>query len=431
MRRLFVLCSVCATGMLLAQTGDDINPPVGSTPQTKALGDYVALGWNDLGMHCMQDDYSALCILPPYNNLWTQVILRGNPPQLVSSGIELAYRFPENTTSSGKVNFWDYEDQIFGVSLASDAGLTGNGLTGTMEWNGAAWEATGIPITPFSDAAPSESQPYQYAEVTVTESGGETALDITIFVAPVSTEMHCGQCHAGESGRTVWQQILVDHEEGIAAQAPVLCANCHASNALGTTGQAGLPNLSLAIHEKHKDKVNNDCYSCHPGDQTQCFRGAMSQAGLYCTDCHGSMETMAENLNNGRRPWIDEPQCATCHPDYPENDSTLYRNSTGHGGLYCAACHNSPHAILPTSEDRDGVQSLRVQGNSSFIKNCLVCHTKQPEGPGPHGIVTSWRIARHLEHVNPLTGDELARADYNEDGSVDTADVIWQVNRGL
>ena len=26
-------------------------------------------GWNDLGMHCMDADYSVFSILPPYNNI--------------------------------------------------------------------------------------------------------------------------------------------------------------------------------------------------------------------------------------------------------------------------------------------------------------------------------------------------------------------------
>ena len=30
---------------------------------------YVVLGYNDLGMHCMNQDFSQLCILPPFNTL--------------------------------------------------------------------------------------------------------------------------------------------------------------------------------------------------------------------------------------------------------------------------------------------------------------------------------------------------------------------------
>ena len=65
--------------------------------------------------------------------------------------------------------------------------------------------------------------------------------------------------------------------------------------------------------------------------------------------------TVGEN----RTPWVDEPRCADCHENqYHENTGTLYRNSTGHGGLYCAACHNSTHAILPSREAADNPHVL-------------------------------------------------------------------------
>ncbi len=48
---------------------------------------FVVLGYNDLGMHCMNQDFSQLCILPPFNNLHAQVIdRRGEEPRIASSG---------------------------------------------------------------------------------------------------------------------------------------------------------------------------------------------------------------------------------------------------------------------------------------------------------------------------------------------------------
>lgn len=52
-----------------------IQPPVSSE------NDYVLIGWNDLGMHCINPSYKELALLPPFNNLWVQVIQRGDPPQ--------------------------------------------------------------------------------------------------------------------------------------------------------------------------------------------------------------------------------------------------------------------------------------------------------------------------------------------------------------
>jgi len=405
----FRTVSALAFAALLGAPADAQAPDEGTD---KALGSHVAIGWNDLGMHCMNNDFEGIAILPPFNNLWVQVVRRGNPPELLSDGVSLEYRFPANTESASKTNFWDYEDKLFGVDLPQNVGLTGHGMTGILEWNGTAWEATGVPIVPFDDATPTVEQPYQLAQVTLKDGGTGNILDQTEFVVPVSVEINCGLCHNGGKGApadmahttpdarlaaakvspsVVWHDILDKHEDvdggSLLNQTPVLCAKCHASNALGTTGRAGVPNLSRAIHRRHGAiNQNMDCYSCHPGGQTQCLRGAMYLAGKTCADCHGNVRTVGSSIANGRRPWLDEPRCETCHPTHPENAGTLYRNSVGHGGLYCAACHGSPHAELPTAQQRDGIQATRLQGTAAPLGDCLVCHTTFPAGDGPHGL---------------------------------------------
>lgn len=363
-----------------------------STTSSAVLGGYVVLGWNDLGMHCMSPSYEAICILPPYNNMFAHLIRRAEHPEVITQGVTLNYRFPANSYSVGKVNFWTYAQALFGVLLPPNIGLTGLGLTGNMTATGLAFVAEGIPLTPYEDAAPTVEQPYQFAEVTATGTGG--VLDVTTFVAPTSVEMHCDQCHSG-GGRPVFDNILAKHDEeehtNLLNSKPVLCANCHADAALGKPGVPGLPSLSLAMHGFHADEVPTvSCYACHPGQKTQCLRGAMFIAGKTCTDCHGSLSQVASSINAGRRPWLDEPKCGTCHDaNHAENPGKLYKQSTGHGGLYCSVCHNSPHAELPTVQPRDAVQAQRVQGASTFIKDCSVCHTVTPAGAGPHGQVAS------------------------------------------
>jgi hypothetical protein len=331
------------------------------------------------------------------------VIKRGPKPEITSQGVTLSYRFPANTYSAGKVDFWDHEDKLFGTSLPANIGLTGHGLAGTMSWNGSAFEVTGVPLTPFDDATPTVEQPYQLAEVTLRDSATSSVLDLTTFVVPTSVEMHCDTCHSG-GGRTVEENILRKHDEEngtyLVTDHPVLCASCHSSNALGTPGQPGLPSLSEAMHDKHSELVSpNNCYACHPGNQTQCLRGAMHLAGITCNQCHGTVKQVAESIKSGRRPWIDEPRCGSCHTAaHAENPGILYRNSTGHGGLYCAVCHNSPHAELPTSQPRDGLQAVRLQGEATYLKDCTICHVSVPVGAGPHGYhppatgVSKWSL---------------------------------------
>ena len=366
-----------------------------------ADGTYKILAWNDLGMHCYNRDFADLAVLPPYNTLWVQVIKAGDPPTLVTSGITVEYFYADNTYSVGKTNFWTYSKQLFGVTLSPNVGLKGKGLSGTMDFSGDHYVAEGIPVTEFSDSAPTTSDPYQLATVVVKDSATGAELARTRVVTPVSSEMRCDTCHSdgGEAspdkptGKVETNILqLHDEEEGtnLMASRPVLCANCHGSNALGAPGKPGLPSLSNAMHDKHEDKSPNTlagCYNCHPGPKTQCLRDAMSMKGMTCIDCHGGMSTVKENPN----PWLNEPRCDTCHNSgqYNQNHS-LYRFSTEHGGLYCEACHDSTHAIAPSREGNDAIKFNILQGKDGPVDQCQVCHTTVPAtGSGPHGSTSS------------------------------------------
>jgi predicted CxxxxCH...CXXCH cytochrome family protein len=376
-----------------------------SAPASASKADqYKVLAWNDLGMHCYNRDFQDIAVLPPFNNLWAQVVLMGDPPQVVTSGITVTYEFADNTYSVGKSNFWTYAEALFGVALADNIGLTGKGLSGQMDVKGDHFEAVGIPLTEFSDSAPTKPAPYQLATIIVRDTASGQELTRMETVAPVSTEMHCGTCH-DDYGRAspdiatgrVGTNILAFHDAeehtDLMASRPVLCANCHASNALGKPGVVDVPSLSNAMHEKHAGEVANSidgCYNCHPGPQTRCLRDVMSQRGMTCIDCHGSMETVAQNNN----PWLNEPRCdnVACHGGGYAQNQALYRVSTGHGGLFCEACHDSTHAIAPSSQPSDGIKFLGLQGYLGTLRRCTVCHATQPAGAGPHGLITSFHF---------------------------------------
>jgi hypothetical protein len=94
---------------------------------------------------------------------------------------------------------------------------------------------------------------------------------------------------------------------------------------------------------------------------------------------------MLDVADENRTPWVTEPRCGNCHDSqYAENSGTLYRFSTGHGGLYCESCHNSTHAILPSREARDNLQAIALQGYEGTIGKCTVCHLTEPASGGPH-----------------------------------------------
>ena len=85
-------------------------------------------------MHCIDDDFSELVILPPYNNLRAMVIRRGHSPEIVTDTEKTTVRYsiPTNTHSWDKTNFWTYAPQLFGARCPPDVGLAGFGLSGTM-----------------------------------------------------------------------------------------------------------------------------------------------------------------------------------------------------------------------------------------------------------------------------------------------------------
>ena len=382
--------------------------------------DYIIIGWNDLGMHCSNKYYSTFVVLPPYNNIRAQVIQVGDSnhlPVVVTSDFQVTYEIPGNTYSVGKTDFWDYEDQLFGVNLPPNIGLTGVGLTGNMDTTENYYHVEGVPLTPYQDNDLLHEDPFQLGLLKLYNSSGQF-LASTQPVIPVSNEINCvsSGCHSSE------QHILNEHsDEGgfNSNNTPILCASCHASNALGTTGQPGLPSLSYVVHEKHKDKTN-DCYKCHPGPNTQCLRGVMkTRHNFTCQTCHGSLTQVAESISNGREPWLEEPSCGAtnCHgPNYAEEPGKLFRESRGHGNLFCSACHGEPHAIVPSGTDRDNVQNIALQGYAGTLNNCETCHGITPSGPGPHGIQQCCIGIRG--NVDGVTGGG---------GDIDVADLTYLV----
>lgn len=399
-----IFVGMCASIALLNLLG---GPALAATPPPVSpdAGDYVLLGWNDLGMHCYNFDFQNLGVLPPYNNLWAQVIKRGDPPQIVTTGIEVTYVFTDNTYSVGKSNFWTYAQALFGLQapLPANIGLTGKGLSGSMDLNGDHFQADGIPLTEFSDSAPTTPQPFQLATITVKDTNTQAVLATAKVVAPVSTEMRCIDCHCDTCVATdtptgkVETNILTLHDQEelshyppgygpLMQSQPVLCANCHASNALGKPGEPGIKNLSNAMHGKHAEEGGfpNDtsgCYKCHPGPTTECLRDVMStQFGFNCQNCHGSLLHVSQNPN----PWLNEPRCDNCHGVNVYQNNPLYRHSKGHSGVYCEGCHDSTHAIAQSNQPRDAIKFIDLQGYPGTLDKCTVCHLTQPVGVFQH-----------------------------------------------
>ena len=97
---------------------------------------WTVIGWNDLGMHCMDADYSVFAILPPFNTIHAQVI--GPDGKLVAGAVGVGYRATNDATGSittssiGRTGFWATCPQIFGAAPAPDQGLAGFLMPGPL-----------------------------------------------------------------------------------------------------------------------------------------------------------------------------------------------------------------------------------------------------------------------------------------------------------
>jgi len=352
--------------------------------------EYIIIGWSDLGMAEVTADFQNLAIHPPANNLRAQVMRKGTDtalPVLLTTGYHVTYEIPGNTYSVGKTNFWSYALSLFGIKPADNTGLSGAGLAGNLISAGTYFYVNGIPLTPYQDSDLSGKDFYQLAMLKVVDENNQL-LAATQPVIPVTNITKCvsSGCHSSED------DILARHEEEDGFDRnnkPILCTSCHASNLVGTSGQPGLNSFSQVIHSAHRGRTN-DCLRCHGGSETGFLRGAMAAAGFNCQDCHGNIAQIANSIRDGRRPWLDEPSCASdgCHgQEYAEEPGKLFKDSKGHGGMFCSVCHGAPHAVYPSRNDRDNAQIIALQGNQGTLTDCLVCHGSYIPGAGPHGFL--------------------------------------------
>lgn len=398
---LLAVLGACSTN----DDGNGVTPvdiPAASMP-------YVVLAWNDVGMPFFSPTYDKEIILPPYGSLWAQVVRRGDPPEIVTTGITLEYSIVGNTYSYGKTTadplriyagFWDNALDLFGVDLAVDTGLnfsdpgTHNGLQGAMALKDTHFEAVGIPVVPLPDSG--DWNPYQVAEIIVRDAATHAELARTRATLPTSDEIGCGNCHGTTIGSLEVLSVLEEHDklEGTSfAQEgqPVLCADCHGTPALGQTGPGSSEKyLSRAIHGFH-NATSASCYSCHPGIEKPLHRSTdHTSTDGSCKNCHGTLSALATGIANGRVPWSGQPKCADCHTFVAEVDTgaTIYHAAAGHGGLLCASCHGSPHAQVPSSQEADNYQFLQYQNKALALGDCKVCHPHS-KGGGLMGVVAA------------------------------------------
>ncbi len=388
---------------------------------------YVVLAWSAEGMHFLDSTYDAGVLSAPYNTLVAQVVRRGDPPQIVTTGVTVEYSLVGNASSYGKTTtdpvrdfsqFWDNAFGLYGVDLAHDTGLNfvdpgvHNALTGTLLLKDGHFQADGIPVVPINDAGAWD--PYQVAEIVVRDSSTGAELARTRATVETSDEINCAKCHGTSVGDTEVGSVLQEHDDGqdttfVEDGQPVLCASCHDSPAMGRTGStAAEETLSYAIHIFHYNQ-SIGCYDCHPGTTTLGNRStAHTNTSGQCTTCHGSLVDLAATIAAGRVPWATEPKCVDCHTFVADVDTgtSLYRDGVGHGGLSCPACHGPAHAQVPSNKEVDNYQAVQYQSKALALGSCKVCHDNS-KGGGINGVVGahggSQPTSCNVCHTGPIT----------------------------
>ncbi len=421
----------------------------------KEADEYVLLAWNRQGMHGFSDGDAFWSLTPPGNDIFAQLVKRGDSPEIITDGVELSYQIEAGFENPEKhVQYWDFSEQLVGEKQTPGEGITGSKVSGlmTIDEKHNAFGASAVPVVPYPDDG--SFNPYPLMTITARDKATGKVLAATKTVAPASTELGCKNCHGGDwkvdsvagFSAATSLDVLEAHDKNsgtnLVEQAkngkPMFCQSCHADANLGTEGDPKLLSLSAAIHGWHANFLTDRegmeaCAACHPAREegpTRFFRSHHSEF-MDCTNCHGTMENhslslLTKELNAGkesaarlmknlqptdiaiddinpRAPWVNEPDCLTCHEEFEvgssmdafntwtEGEEELFRNRHDQmEAMMCSACHSSPHAVYPATfnvmgENRDSIQPLQYQGNDRPIGNdCTVCHTVQPEFEGHH-----------------------------------------------
>lgn len=268
------------------------------------------------------------------------------------------------------------------------------------------------------------------------------------------------------------------HDTLLESSTPVVCQTCHYTPALdlaqvGPKGpndsdangreQTNVRSMSNVMHKHHasvtdsngnilfpdmpapydvngnqrdpiaaREVLGETCYQCHPGQRTDCLRGAMADGGMLCQDCHGDMNQVGTDFsdfvspsNPGdfrlasdfytnpdtlRMPWANEPGCGSCHTG-DAND-----NMRGLPGTINAA--DDLIRLVQAYLDTDPKATPIVPSNKRFAENVVASADPGAGNPmlyrvstGHEGVFCeACHGATHgiWPNKNPLANDNIA-----------------------
>jgi len=212
----------------------------------------------------------------------------------------------------------------------------------------------------------------------------------------------CYQCHPGR--RT-------DCLRGAMASGGMLCQDCHGNmEQVGDDFTRNVSPTNVGAFDLGPDFYTNastprvpwanepGCGSCHTGDANDNMHNDPDTLG----DPDDGIRLMqayriSDNATNGGKATPIVPT----NKRFAENtvatgpaagNPMLYRESTGHGGVFCEGCHGATHGIWPNKNPgaNDNVAANQLQGHSGVIIECSTCHGTAMDSrntlDGPHGM---------------------------------------------
>ena len=238
----------------------------------------------------------------------------------------------------------------------------------------------------------------------------------------------CYQCHPGK--RT---QCL----RGAMGQAGVMCQDCHGNMAqVGNDFSHNQPGGGFVLGPDFYTNATTPrvpwanepgCGSCHTGDAVT----NISSTGVY--KAPDSIRLLqAWRIGDAKATPIvptnkrfAEATVASTENAAAAGNPKLFRVSTGHGGLFCEACHGSTHAEWspsPTNPNSNDNQTpVQLQGHTGVVTECGTCHSSSTGNNlnGPHGMhpvgSSSW-ISGHEDQAETTAQKNTCRACHGATG---------------
>lgn len=130
--------------------------------------------------------------------------------------------------------------------------------------------------------------------------------------------------------------------------------------------------------------LQKTCYTCHPGKNTDCLRGAMARGGVVCQDCHGdllqvgndfTLRTQSDNADDFildgslRVPWATEPGCQSCHTGDAQNKNHPVDAIIADDGIRLLQAYIGDYLTVAGHSGPVKVASMHQSPNSRFAEN--------------------------------------------------------------